>query len=273
MHKKLWGVVILVAPLLAGCASSFDDDFGGNDVAYNDSSARYDGALPRETGKSRIEENGQAPLECVPFARDHSGVKIFGDAYTWWDQAAAKYERSGKPASGAVMVLSGYAGPERGHVAVVQKIVSSREIRVDHANWLDDGGIYINDPVTDVSAANDWSQVRVFNIQTGAWGGNIYPVKGFILPQGGAQGGMQDAPDVEAPAPQNAPVTARVQKKLLPKPRPAPRPQAVSPQAEPPQAQQPLGSHDLTPEDLELEPESAGNPGPVALAETPKKAR
>jgi hypothetical protein len=34
----------------------------------------------------------------------------------------------------------------------------------------------------DVSQSNDWSAVRVFNIQTGAWGGNVYPVQGFILP-------------------------------------------------------------------------------------------
>jgi hypothetical protein len=63
---------------------------------------------------------------------------------------------------------------------VVRRIVSPREIRIDHANWLNDGSIYVNNPVADVSAANDWSQVRVFNIQTGAWGGRIYPVKGFI---------------------------------------------------------------------------------------------
>jgi hypothetical protein len=65
---------------------------------------------------------------------------------------------------------------------VVQQIISPREIRVDHANWLDDGSIYLNDPVADVSEDNDWSEVRVWNIRTGAWGGNIYPVQGFILP-------------------------------------------------------------------------------------------
>ena len=122
------------------------------------------------------------PLECVPFARDHSSVKLYGDAWTWWDQAAGKFPREASPESGAVMVLANYAGPERGHVAVVQKIISSREIRVDHANWLDDGSIYLNDPVVDVSAGNDWSEVRVWNIQTGAWGGHVYPVQGFILP-------------------------------------------------------------------------------------------
>lgn len=170
MHKKLWGVAVITAPLLAGCAGMV----GGNDLSYNE--------MPREPGRSRVEDGNQKPLQCVPFARDHSQVKIFGDAYTWWDQAADKYQRSSAPESGSVMVLAGYAGPERGHVAVVQKIVSAREIRVDHANWLDDGSIYLNDPVVDVSADNDWSAVRVFNIQTGAWGGHVYPVQGFILP-------------------------------------------------------------------------------------------
>src|ERR1700761_5712548 len=86
------------------------------------------------------------------------------------------------PQPGAVMVLSGYAGPDRGHVAVVERIVSAREIRIDHANWLDDGSVYLNDPVTDVSAGNDWSVIRVWNIKDGNWGAKVYPVKGFIGP-------------------------------------------------------------------------------------------
>ncbi len=86
------------------------------------------------------------------------------------------------PESGAVLVLTDYAGPERGHLAVVRSLVSSREIRVDHANWLGDGAIYLDDPVADVSENNDWSQVRVWNIRTGGWGTRIYPVQGFIGP-------------------------------------------------------------------------------------------
>jgi surface antigen len=166
--RKALGAILLAGPLLAAC------------VSFN-SETPY-GAMPREPGRSVMQDSGQKPLQCVPYARDHSSVKIFGDAYTWWDKAADKYQRSAAPESGSVMVLAGYAGPDRGHVAVVQKIVSTREIRIDHANWLDDGSIYLNDPVVDVSQDNDWSTVRVFNIQTGAWGGNIYPVQGFILP-------------------------------------------------------------------------------------------
>jgi hypothetical protein len=140
--------------------------------------------------RSAALEPGQAPLQCVPYARDHSDVKIFGDAWTWWDQGRGKYPEGSEPLNGSVMVLSGYAGPQRGHVAVVRQIVSPREIRVDHANWLDDGSIYLNDPVQDVSRWNDWTLVRVFNIKTGAWGSKTYPVQGFI----GGTPDNQDAP-------------------------------------------------------------------------------
>ena len=122
------------------------------------------------------------PLQCVPYARDHSQVKIYGDAADWWNKAAGIYSRSEEPSLGSVMVLTGYAGPHRGHVAVVRAMVSSREIRIDHANWLDDGAIFTDDPVVDVSPDNDWSQVRVFNERAGAWGGRTYLVQGFIGP-------------------------------------------------------------------------------------------
>jgi len=155
----------IVAATLGGCASEPMD---------------YSEMVP-EPGRSVVAQApAQKPLQCVPYARDHSKVKIFGDAYTWWDKAAGKYTRGALPDVGSVMVLNNYAGPNRGHVAVVRTLVSSREIRIDHANWLDDGSIYVNDPVMDVSDANDWTQVRVFNIKTGAWGGKVYPVQGFI---------------------------------------------------------------------------------------------
>src|SRR5262249_29781312 len=105
--------------------------------------------------------------------------------------------REAAPESVAVMVLANYAGPERGHVAVVRALVSPREIRVDHANWLGDGAIYIDDPVFDVSADNDWSAVKVWNGRTAAWGVKIYPVQGFIGPGNGASQSPQ-VPEVES---------------------------------------------------------------------------
>ena len=124
-----------------------------------------------------------APLQCVPYARQISGIPIYGDAYTWWEKAAGKFARGTAPKLGAVMVFTGYAGPSRAHLAVVRNLVNAREIKIDHANWLDDGQIYIDDPVMDVSSANDWSLVRVWNIRAAAWGGRTYPVQGFIGPR------------------------------------------------------------------------------------------
>ncbi|HJW42760.1 MAG TPA: CHAP domain-containing protein, partial [Rhizomicrobium sp.] len=112
-------------------------------------------------------------LQCVPYARQHSGVNLHGDAYTWWDKAAGLYARTNSPLLGSVLVLNGYAR-RRAHVAVVSRIVSPREIRIDHANWLDDGAIYVNDPVVDVSENNDWTMVKVWNIRTGSWGTRTY---------------------------------------------------------------------------------------------------
>jgi hypothetical protein len=162
---------VIAAALLPGCASE---------------PAVYDG-LPSVAGGVRSTPG--APLQCVPYAREHSSIKLYGDAWTWWQQASGKYPKESAPRPGAVMVLAGYAGAKSGHVAVVRSLVNAREIRVDHANWLDDGAIYVDDPVADVSATNDWSQIRVWNIATGAWGGRIYPVQGFIGP---AESGRTD---------------------------------------------------------------------------------
>ena len=154
----------LLALTLAGCA--------GDPVDYSE--------MPAERGRSVAQADTHKPLQCVPYAREHSAIKIFGDASTWWDKAAGKYARGSMPDLGAVMVLHDYAGPDHGHVAVVKTVVSAREIRIDHANWLDDGAIYVNDPVMDVSAENNWSAVRVYNIKSGGWGKKVYPVQGFI---------------------------------------------------------------------------------------------
>ena len=167
--------VALLALSLEGCGSTV---------------MNYDqNPMPHEYGRTITKDTNNKPLQCVPYARAHSDVKLYGDAYPWWDKAEGKYPREAAPELGAVMVLNNYAGPDRAHVAVVSKLVSAREIRVDHANWLDDGSIYVNDPVEDVSQANDWSLVRVFNLKTDAWGGKVYPVQGFI---GGKADGRPD---------------------------------------------------------------------------------
>jgi len=143
-------------------------------------------------------------LQCVPYVREHSEVKIWGDAYQWWDKAGGRYARTFSPSEGAVMVLTNYAGPNRGHVAVVREVTGTRDIRVDHANWLDDGAIYTDNPVHDVSPGNDWSLVRVFNEHTGAWGVRTYPVQGFIGP--GKDDGLEPerSPDRTVPVAEGA---------------------------------------------------------------------
>lgn len=121
-------------------------------------------------------------LQCVPYARELSGIQIRGDAWTWWNQAAGRYERSPRPAVGAVVVFKQTSRNRYGHLAVVTRIVNSREIIVTHANWLNKGEIHIDTPVFDVSAKNDWSAVRVWYTPKNILGINVYPVNGFILP-------------------------------------------------------------------------------------------
>jgi surface antigen len=139
-------------------------------------------ALPNYQGDDpRVADYG-ANLQCVPFARDASGIQIYGDANTWWRQAAGAYPRSSQPAPGSVLVIRGYNNPGRGHVAVVTHIDSSRLIRVDHANWLNNGEISVGVPVLDVSPNNDWSEIRVWHIPGDHWGGRVYSAEGFIHP-------------------------------------------------------------------------------------------
>jgi surface antigen len=139
-------------------------------------------AAPRTSQSFAHIEIPRHKLQCVPFARRLAGISIHGDAWTWWRQAAGRFPRGYQPIAGAIAVFDGYAGPHRAHLAVVRAIISSRVIRIDHANWLDHGNIFLNDPVMDVSAENDWSEVRVYNLATHAWGGHVYHVRGFIGP-------------------------------------------------------------------------------------------
>ncbi|WP_305098107.1 CHAP domain-containing protein [Croceibacterium aestuarii] len=125
-------------------------------------------------------------LECVPYARAVSGIQIFGDAYTWWDQAAGRYRRGHTPRAGAVMAFERHGNMRLGHVAAVSKVVDSRTVLLRHANWspLDGRGGQVENDVraVDVSAAGDWSAVRVWNAAIGDLGTTAWPVAGFIYP-------------------------------------------------------------------------------------------
>jgi len=49
---------LLLAFGLAGCASQMDSS-----------------EMPREPGHAVVENDSQKPLQCVPYAREHSGIK------------------------------------------------------------------------------------------------------------------------------------------------------------------------------------------------------
>ena len=126
-------------------------------------------------------------LQCVPSARQLTGIQIFGDAHTWWGQAAGKYERGRAPKVGAVMAFRPHRNMTLGHVAAVSKVIDSRTVLLDHANWspIDGrrGQIERDVKAVDVSPAGDWSEVRVWYAPQGALGTSVWPVHGFIYGQ------------------------------------------------------------------------------------------
>ncbi|MGE0755043.1 MAG: CHAP domain-containing protein [Alphaproteobacteria bacterium] len=122
--------------------------------------------------------------QCVPYARELSGIQIRGNAHEWWNKAPQSgYLRGQRPWPGAVLVLSQTAKLRHGHVAVVRQVVEPRTIVVTHANWGKDafgrGLIYDAMTVIDVSARNDWTNVR-FQTAGSRNFGAVYPAKGFI---------------------------------------------------------------------------------------------
>jgi surface antigen len=121
-------------------------------------------------------------LSCVPYARAVSGIQLTGDAYTWWDEAAGVYPRAQVPEVGAVLVFAPHGSMTVGHLAVVTALQGPREILVTQSNWLP-GRIEHDQPVVDVSSANDWTQVRVWYEPVAALGATVYPTYGFILPR------------------------------------------------------------------------------------------
>ncbi len=122
-------------------------------------------------------------VQCVPFAREVSGIQIRGDAHHWWDRAAPNYQRGHSPRPGAVLVLSRTKKMTSGHVAVVKDVLGPRHINVTHSNWGNDRYsrrvIYDSMRVEDISAANDWSSVRFWNPEKNVFG-FPYAARGFI---------------------------------------------------------------------------------------------
>ena len=118
--------------------------------------------------------------QCAPYAREISGIDIHGNANTWWSQAAGRYERGHTPKGGAVLAFQSTRRMRVGHVAMVSRVVSDREVLLTHANWSRPGAIERNVRAIDVSAAGDWSEVKVWYGPTGGLGTSSYPTNGFI---------------------------------------------------------------------------------------------
>ena len=169
----------LVALLPSGAANSapfdLDSTLGGNSAPGTSENAPY--------------------LQCVPYARQVTGIQLFGDAHTWWDQAAGRYRRGHEPRVGAVMSFHPYGSMVLGHVAAVSRVIDSRTVLLRHSNWSPINGRrgQIEDGVRtiDVSPDNDWSEVRVWFAPLQALGTTRWPVNGFIYPQQ-TRGGFDD---------------------------------------------------------------------------------
>ncbi len=137
--------------------------------------------------------------QCVPFARMTSGIELFGDAWTWWQQAAGKYAQGFSPKAGAVLVFRASGIMTKGHVAVVSHVLTDRVIQVNHANWSVIGGargqVEHDVTVIDVSKAGDWSLVKVWFDPSRDIGKTTYPTYGFIYQatEGGARSATANA--------------------------------------------------------------------------------
>ncbi len=147
-------------------------------------------------------------LQCVPYARRVSGIRIYGDAHTWWGQAEGKYAKGARPQVGAVMAFKPHGNMRLGHVAAVSRIVDSRTVLLKHSNWSIINGrrgqIEDNVRAIDVSPANDWSEVRVWFDPIQALGGTHWPVLGFIYNGKPGRGG--DSAPIRMAKPSSDPI-------------------------------------------------------------------
>lgn len=148
----------------------------------------------------------QSYWQCAAFARQFSGIEIRGDAWTWWGLAEGRFAKGKSPRVGAVLSFTPSGSMRLGHVATVTQILGDREIAVTHANWSRINGtrgqIERDVLIRDVSAAGDWSRVRVWYAPLGDLGTTAWPVDGFIYP--GSSSRMAEPKLIFASAPVRA---------------------------------------------------------------------
>lgn len=124
---------------------------------------------------------GATAAECAPFARALTGVSLSGAAADWWREAEGRYARAQRPEVGSLLVFRRSGRLPSGHVAVVSRVLSRREIMVTQANWVHHR-ISADQPVIDISEDGDWSAVRVWWPPSGQMGVGAYSTFGFIRP-------------------------------------------------------------------------------------------
>lgn len=142
------------------------------------------GAQAAGAGTPILPVSVSSGLSCVPFARMATGMNISGDARYWWHNAAGSYARGQQPERGSILAFTASGGMTRGHVAVVSRVLDSRSIEIDHANWagpgIRRGTVMRGVRVVDVSDRNDWTAVRVQVGHDSTTFGRTYSTYGFI---------------------------------------------------------------------------------------------
>ena len=178
-------VILLMALALASCGPSTTERIAAANQRSHQTPPGWSPTVSARQGSAAVTPRIVTParrLQCVPYTRELSGIPIRGDAWTWWNQAAGKYQRTHEPTVGSVLVIKRTGRKKYGHLAIVTQILNDREIVVSHANWLNKGRIHIDTPVRDVSARGDWSSVKFWYTPGNVYGRSAYPANGFILP-------------------------------------------------------------------------------------------
>lgn len=148
---------LLLVGALSACAG------GGRGGGRGGDAARYSG------------------LSCAPFARELTGLQLTGDAAAWWEEADGRYPRVHAPQVGSALVFARSGRLPSGHVSVVSRLDGPRQIAVIQANWVP-GRLARDEIVVDVSAAGDWTLVRVWYSPVHQLGIHAYVTYGFVLP-------------------------------------------------------------------------------------------
>jgi surface antigen len=195
------GSLVLLGLLVPAAAQAGPHRGGGHAAGHSHAGSQHAHLGGHHGGGRRTAWRG-GHLQCVPFARNDSGIELKGNASIWWNEAAGRYQRGARPERGSVLSFAASGRMRLGHVAVVANVVNAREIEIDHANWWgpgSHGGVSRGVPVVDVSPDNDWTEVRVA-LGNGDFG-SVYRTHGFIYdrPDGGTLVAAA-APAATAPA-------------------------------------------------------------------------